>query len=224
MRISPLRLAPLAVVSLLALAACSPGDAAGFDDAGATAQVTDGATTSPAADGEDDADPASNDSTTGSGEGSGEGSGGGSGRPGVDFPDPDDVIADATFTVPGTEDKKVRIGVESVVVSGRTTELRLVMTPEFDDGGQPASFYDATGEAPALTLIDRENLKEYSVLEADGGGRWYRSDPVFTTALPGQSVGYQAFFAAPEDDITAVDVKLADSMPVFEDVPLTFED
>ncbi|MFE6968684.1 hypothetical protein [Isoptericola sp. NPDC057653] len=219
MRISPLRLAPLAVVSLLALAACSPGDAAGFDDAGATAQVTD-ATTSPAADGEDDADPASNDSTTGSGEGSG----GGSGRPGVDFPDPDDVIADATFTVPGTEDKKVRIGVESVVVSGRTTELRLVMTPEFDDGGQPASFYDATGEAPALTLIDRENLKEYSVLEADGGGRWYRSDPVFTTALPGRSVGYQAFFAAPEDDITAVDVKLADSMPVFEDVPLTFED
>ncbi|MFD6179312.1 MULTISPECIES: hypothetical protein [unclassified Isoptericola] len=210
MRISPARLAPLAVVSLLALAACSPGDAAGFDDAAPTPTVTDEATTSPAADGED--------------QGSNEGAGEDSGTPGVDFPDPDDVIADATFTVPGTEDKKVRIGVESIVVSGPTTELRLVMTPEFDDGGRPASFYDATGEAPSLTLIDRENLKEYRVVEADGGGRWFRSDPVFTTALPGQSVGYQAFFAAPEDDITTVDVKLAESMPVFEDVPLTFED
>jgi len=216
MRISPLRLAPLAVVSLLALTACSPGDAAGFDDAGTTTQVTDGATTSPAADGAEGADAATDSDDSGEDETSG--------QAGVDFPDPDDVVADATFTVPGTEDKKVRFGVESIVVSGATMELRLVMTPEFDDGGRPASFYDATGEAPSLTLIDRENLKEYRVVEADGGGRWFRSDPVFTTALPGQSVGYQAFFAAPEDDITTVDVKLAESMPVFEDVPLTFED
>jgi hypothetical protein len=38
------------------------------------------------------------------------------------------------------------------------------------------------------------------------------------------SVGYQAFFAAPEDEISTIDVRLAESWPVFEDVPLTFED
>ena len=169
MRHLPRRLAPLAVLGVLALGACSgPSPDAEFAEGGAA--------------------------------------------------------ADATFTVPGTEKDEVRFGIESIVVSGATMELRLVMTPEFDDGGKAASFYDATGQNSSLTLIDRENLKEYRVLEADGGGRWYKNDEVLTEALPGQSVAFQAFFAAPEDDIQAVDVKLADSWPVFEDVPLTFED
>ncbi|MEN5072699.1 hypothetical protein ABE437_02695 [Isoptericola cucumis] len=215
MRHLPRRLAPIAVVSLLALGACSSGGPdAEFDDAG-TAETTAGAE-SPADDAAE-----SPDATSGATDEDGAESGG---TPGVDFPDPEDVVADATFTVPGTEDDEVRFGIESIVVSGRTTELRLVMTPEFDDGGKAASFYDAVDRDTQITLIDRENLKEYRVLEADGGGRWYESDAVHTKALPGQSVGYQAFFAAPEDDITTVDVKLADSWPVFEDVPLTFED
>lgn len=211
MRHLPRRLAPIAVVGLLALGACSPGGTdAEFDDAGSTADATpksDDATT-------DDATGAAADGGTDASEGTA----------GVDFPDPEDVVADATFTVPGTEKDKVRIGVESIVVSGGTMELRLVVTPEYDDGGRAASVYDTFGEQMSVALIDRENLKEYQVLEADGGGRWYRTDPVYAKALPGQSVGYQSFFAAPEDDVTTVDVKLTDSWPVFEDVPLTFED
>lgn len=208
MRHLPRRLAPLAVLGVLALGACSgPSPDAEFAEGGAAADAT------PSAEG-----------GTAQADGAAENAEADAGTAGVDFPDPEDVIADATFTVPGTEKDEVRFGIESIVVSGATMELRLVMTPEFDDGGKAASFYDATGQNSSLTLIDRENLKEYRVLEADGGGRWYKNDEVLTEALPGQSVAFQAFFAAPEDDIQAVDVKLADSWPVFEDVPLTFED
>jgi hypothetical protein len=209
MRNLPRLLAPIAVVSLLALSACSTGSpGAEFDDAGAS---------SPSATG----NPAEDGATSGDGAGAGDQP---AGTAGVDFPDPEAVVADATFTVPGTESDEVRFGIESIVVSGRTMELRLVMTPEFDDGGGAASVYDALGENVNITLIDRENLKEYRVLEADGGGRWFRTDPVYTEALPGQSVGYQVFFAAPEDEISTIDVRLTESWPVFEDVPLTVED
>lgn len=209
MRNLPRLLAPIAVVSLLALSACSTGSpGAEFDDAGGAGPSASG-------------DPAEDGAAPGDDAGSGDEP---AGTAGVDFPDPEDVVADATFTVPGTESDEVRFGIESVVVSGRTMELRLVMTPEFDDGGNAASVYDALGENVNITLIDRENLKEYRVLEADGGGRWFRTDPVYTEALPGQSVGYQVFFAAPEDEISTIDVRLTESWPVFEDVPLTVED
>lgn len=208
MRYLPRRLAPIAVVSLLALSACSSGSpGAEFDDTGASSPPS--ATGNPAEDGAAPGDDAGDQPA---------------GTAGVDFPDPEDVVADATFTVPGTESDEVRFGIESIVVSGRTMELRLVMTPEFDDGGGAASVYDALGENVNITLIDRENLKEYRVLEADGGGRWFRTDPVYTEALPGQSVGYQVFFAAPEDEISTIDVRLTESWPVFKDVPLTVED
>jgi hypothetical protein len=202
------RLAPIAaVMTLLALSACTPeSPSAEFD-----------ATPTQTADRPTDTSEDTTDATGGNTEQP-------TGTVGVDFPDPEKVVADATFTVPGTEGDEVRFGIESIVVSDRTMELRLVMTPEFDDGGRAASVYDALGQDTNIALIDRENLKEYHVLAADGGGRWYRSDPVHTKALPGMSVGYQAFFAAPEDEISTIDVRLAESWPVFEDVPLTFED
>ena len=201
------RLAPIAaVVTLLALSACTPtGPSAEFDDPAATQSADD----TTGASGDDTAEEGGADEPAGT--------------VGVDFPDPEKVVADATFTVPGTESDKVRFGIESIVVSDRTMELRLVMTPEFDDGGSAASVYDALGQNVSVALIDRENLKEYQVLQADGGGRWFRTDPIYAKALPGVSVGYQMFFAAPEDEITTIDVRLAESWPVFEDVPLTFE-
>lgn len=201
MRHLPRRLAPIAVVSLLALSACTSGSPdAEFDDAASTAEATT----------ETDTEDAGGDESTGT--------------IGVDFPDPEEVVADATFTVPGTESDKVRFGVESIVVAGSTMELRLVMTPEFDDGGSAASVYDALGENTRISLIDRENLKEYGVLRDDSGGKTFQNNLVYTEALPGQSVAFQAFFAAPEDEISTIDVRLTDSWPVFEDVPLTFED
>lgn len=61
-------------------------------------------------------------------------------------------------------------------------------------------------------MIDRQHLKEYTVIREDRiGGRRYETDPVAAAALPGESVGFQRFFAAPEDDIDVVDVKLHDA-------------
>ncbi len=73
------------------------------------------------------------------------------------------------------------------------------------------------GVIPA-TLIDRQHLKECTVLR--DRGRRYETDSQLARARTGESVGYQRFFAAPEDDI---DVKVHDDLPVFEDVPLSFE-
>ncbi len=195
MRHLPRRLAPLAVVGLLALSACTPGGDAEFDDA---APAKDGAASSPAAD-------------------DGDGTQEAAGKVGVDFPDPDDVIADATFTVPGTKDE-VRVGVESLTVHGDTTELRLVFTPQYsEDTKDTVSVFSMVGETVGgLDLIDRENLKEYRT--------GYTSDWTEARAGRGQSVGFTAFFAAPEDDISSIDVKVSDAWPVFEDVPLTVED
>ncbi|WP_277207726.1 hypothetical protein [Isoptericola croceus] len=133
---------------------------------------------------------------------------------GVDFPDPDAVIADGTFTLPGTDDD-VRIGITSLTVRGDVTELRLVFTPQYST--KPVSVFDMLGQASGgLDLIDREHLKEYR--------SGYTTDVVGAKAAQGESVGFQAFYAAPEDDITVIDVKVHDSWPVFEDVPLTIED
>lgn len=194
MRHLPRRLAPLALVGVLALSACTPGDDAEFDDSGAAAAD---AAASPTAENDGAEAPA--------------------GKVGVDFPDPDDVIADATFTVPGTKDE-VRVGVESLTVHGDTTELRLVFTPQYSESNKDTvSVFSMVGETVGgLDLIDRENLKEYRT--------GYTSDWTEARAGRGQSVGFTAFFAAPEDDISSIDVKVSDAWPVFEDVPLTAED
>ncbi|MCA5892064.1 hypothetical protein LEP48_01695 [Isoptericola sp. NEAU-Y5] len=183
-----LRLVPVLVAGALALSGCTSG---GQDDAAADAA----------------------DAPAGAAQESGDAAPGG--VVGVDFPDPDDVVADATFTVPGTKDE-VRVGIESLTVRGETTELRLVFTPQYDDG-DAISVFSMLGETSGgLDLIDRENLKEYRT--------GYTTDYVGAKAARGESVGFQAYFAAPEDDITTIDVKLHDSWPVFEDVPLTVED
>lgn len=183
------RLAALALAGALTLAGCtsSADDEPGAGSAGPGAEQD----ADPPADG--DAQP--------------------TGVIGVDFPDPDDVIADATFAAPGTQDD-VRVGIESLTVRGDFIELRLVFTPLYGD--EPVSVFSMLGESSNIDLIDRANLKEYR--------EGYGTDPVDARAAQGESVGYQVFYAAPEDDIDVVDVKVHDSWPVFEDVPLTSED
>ncbi|QGH68185.1 hypothetical protein [Pseudactinotalea sp. HY158] len=140
------------------------------------------------------------------------------------WPDPDDVIAEDVFPTLKSEKQKVRIGIQSIVVSGETMELRLVFTPE--ENVEEVRLNEITKnmwhEVP-IALIDRENLKRYTVLtEVDGGGL-YQTDSDVKARL-GESVGFQAFYPAPVDDIDHVDVELGENLPLFEDVPLTFED
>jgi len=140
------------------------------------------------------------------------------------WPDDDDLVAEDVFPTLDSEDEKVRVGIESIVVADDTMELRMLFSPE--ENVDELRFVDITRNMYStvdVNLIDRENLKSYSVLEEIDGGGLYQS-PSDTTARTGETVGFQIFYPAPEDDIDSIDVDLGSSLPIFEDVPLTFED
>ena len=201
----PRRLAALAAVALIGLSACGgDGEPQAQVDLDETSTTTERNTSR---DDTDDVGPGTDTDTAD-----------------VAFPDPDDVVAEATFTSPNSDGDEVRVGIESIVVTDTTMELRLVITPVTISSDDEMSVYDllqnGTGVIPT-TLIDREHLKEYTVLR--DGGRRYETDSQLARARTGESVGYQRFFAAPEDDIDVIDVKVHDDLPVFEDVPLSFE-
>lgn len=101
--------------------------------------------------------------------------------------------------------------------------LRLAITPKFasrsdDDVISQFSSTDQTTFRPRL--VDVENLKEYSVIKADGGGDWASSD-LNNKARNGTPMLAYAYFAAPEDDIQEIDVRVTDFWPTFTDVPIT---
>lgn len=199
------RAAALAVAGIILLAGCSSEDPAEFDDSG-----------SPTGESEESSapedEPESGDDETevvNTGE-----------AIGASWPDPNNVVAEDVFPVPGSERDKIRIGIEAIVVTDETMELRLMLTPE--EGGDGIRVWDVLREQIAIEvrLIDRVNLKEYSVLKADGK-RYMPNDSARLTA--GHTLGYPIFYAPPEDDIDKVDVRLNSSLPIFEDVPLTYE-
>ncbi|GGH47680.1 hypothetical protein [Microbacterium album] len=176
----------------------------------------------PATDGRDDP-PAADAPTAEAEAGDGAEDAGAQGVVGVDFPDPDDVIADATFTVPGEPGQELRVGIESLAVRDGVTELRLVLTPLWT--GSDIRVYDMLGGAftgSNLKLVDIANLKEYGVLSS--GPHLFMSDPVTTRTASQTPVGFQAFFPTPEDDVDAFDVVIDPSWPSFQGVPLTRED
>lgn len=209
-RITHRRLAAVAVVGALALAGCGSEEPAELDpaDQSQSSQEDSSTKTDKAQDDQDTSD--SSDS---------------SGTPiGASWPDPDDVIAEDTFTVPGTDRQKVRIGIQSIAVHGDVMELRLLFTPEENvDSLRVMDVMKNSFSTVDIRLIDRENLKEYTVLESDGTGGDYKTSDQATAQL-GETIGYQAFYAAPQDDIEKVDVILDEDLPPFEDVPLTFEE
>ncbi|PZR53527.1 hypothetical protein DNL40_08505 [Xylanimonas oleitrophica] len=140
----------------------------------------------------------------------------------VEGPDPDDVIADGTFTVPGSRDDQVRVGIQRLAVEGDVMNLRLVLTPLYDNDGSAVSVFQMFDQTIGIVLIDRENLKEYRAVHWTAGT--WSTDAVHAKAFEGESVGYQTWFAAPVDDIDTIDVQLHASWPVFEDVPIVRED
>lgn len=197
------RATALAVVGTILLAGCGGTDPAEFDD---SSTPSDQAPAEPEPDSED-----AETAETPSGE-----------TIDASWPDPDNVIAEDVFPVPGSERDKIRIGIEAIVVTDETMELRLMLTPE--EGGDGVRVWDVLREQTNVDvrLIDRENLKEYTVLTSTKGGvRYAPSDGTRLTA--GHTLGYPIFYAPPEDDIDTVDVQLSSNLPIFEDVPLTYE-
>jgi hypothetical protein len=141
--------------------------------------------------------------------------------------DPRDGEAVASLTVPvdvETPDDQVTIDVQSLTVEGATMVLRFSITPDFpseDDSTAISLFdvYDRDAPGGFIQLIDRVNLKEYSVIY-DPPNHWM-SESTDVESVNGEPMFVFAVFAAPEDDIDVVDVTFRDNWPTLADVPLT---
>ena len=135
--------------------------------------------------------------------------------------DTGNVIAEQVFKVPGSEDA-VTVGVQSLIVEGKTMKLQLVITPNLSSISDSAktSIYRAFGETSIRPkLVDRENLKEYSLI-SDTGQHWstYAADADTTNHEP---VIWWGIYAAPEDENAAFDLRVIDTMEEFIDIPVT---
>jgi hypothetical protein len=137
--------------------------------------------------------------------------------------DVDDVLAEVTYTLPGTEDE-VTVGVLPLEVEGEVMTLRLAFTPNFASVGddEPVAVYDMYPNNAMKfrpVLVDRENLKEYSPVSDLAGVDWTASS-VELEAVNGEQVVWWGVYAAPEDDVDTFDLRLRDSLPEFTDIPV----
>lgn len=129
------------------------------------------------------------------------------------------VLAEQEYQLPGTKDKTT-FGIQSLVVEGDTMKLTMVMTPDFSSvsDSKTISLFDMAGEGGNPLLIDRENLKEYSVIRQSH--RKWTAERVYTRTVNGEPALWWGKYAAPEDDIDAVDIRVLDGMPEFTNVPI----
>lgn len=202
--------AAASLASLLAVAGCG-GESAEFET-GKNGGADSGDTS-------DAANPDSGEDTGGEDAG-----GATAGEPiAATWPDAENLVAEDVFPTLKSADQKVRVGVEGIFVTDKTMELRMVFTPEENlDEVRANDITKNMYQEVSIALIDRENLKKYYVIKEIDGAQRYQT-PSDAKARMGETVGYQIFYPAPVDDIDRVDIDLGNGLPIFEDVPLTFE-
>lgn len=217
------RLALLGVGALaaLALTACSgAAPEAGVTEGGQTAS------SAPAGQGSETEETAgatsSDDAFSEGGAADGDGPDAGAGPGGVD---PADAVETLTYDIPSGEiEGTMTVGLHHLEVDGQTMELMLSFTPEYE-GTEAHSLWDLHGNnhsmvAPAL--YDRENLKQYNILNHQGSGTYVDSNWATAQDLEFASGTTQAFYAnyaAPEDEIESINVGLPVGVE-FKDVEL----
>ena len=135
------------------------------------------------------------------------------------------IVEQTVVPDPRYPDNTAEIGIQSLTVDGPIMTLEYVVTPDFPSESDSDTIYlgDAMGAsavfvASNLKLIDRANLKEYSVIYGDA--QWWGTRDSVTT-VNGTPLHAFAVFAAPEDDIDTVAVVMSDQFPEFTDVPIT---
>lgn len=149
---------------------------------------------------------------------------GGESGAGVESFDAGKAIVKQTVTLPKSPEDKVTFGVLSLTVKGKVMELRLAVTPDFASTSKSDTvrLFDSMSDTSfAPTLVDLDNLKEYSVIVATGSGPRWLSNDVETISQNGTPMLAYAYFAAPEDDIDDIDVRVTDFWPAFTNVPIT---
>lgn len=133
-----------------------------------------------------------------------------------------DAFVEQTVLLDGVESDTVTVGVQSLVVEGETMTLTLVYTPRLAsvEADERVSLYDVLSPDDALrpVLLDRTNLKEYSVI-TDSGTAWTTdvSGVEVTNGTPGV---FWAVYAAPQDEIDVVDIRVSSAWPEFTGVPI----
>ena len=201
--------AAASLASLIAVAGCG-GESAEFETGGTGSA--------------DSGDAGETDTESGDDAGAEDGDSAASGEPiGATWPDAENLVAEDVFPTLKSADQKVRVGIEGIFVTDKTMELRMVFTPaENLDEVRANDITKNMYQDVNIALIDRENLKKYYVIEEIDGAKRYQT-PSDVKARMGETVGYQVFYPAPVDDIDHVDIDLGNGLPIFEDVPLTFE-
>lgn len=130
------------------------------------------------------------------------------------------VLGKQQFELPGTNDK-VTVGVHSLVADGDTMKLTLVLTPDFAsvEESETVSIFKITDPwYLSPRLIDRENHKEYSIVSDSSNKRWQVDTMSKTTN--GEPIIWWGIYAAPEDDIDTVDLRVLGGMADFTQVPI----
>lgn len=131
--------------------------------------------------------------------------------------DASQVLAEQDYE-PTRVDGTVSFGVHSLTVDDDTMTLRVVITPELEGDDDSITLSDIFGVRRfAPTLVDRENLKEYSII-SEGAATWWHAEGLETDN--GEPMVWWGVYAAPQDEIDSVDVRLRSDMPEFTDVPI----
>lgn len=192
-------LTPLALAAALGLTACSSDEPAEFDQGDGTGTAQEG----DAAEGSDDAGQSQSSSV------------------GIHEIDATQVLAEQTYEEPGT-DNAATFGVHSLVVEGDIMTVWLTYTPEFGsvDAGETVNLFDLVDPMKFRpVLVDRENLTEYTPI-SDNGQDWSISS-LDVEAVNGETALWWGVYAAPQDDIDTIDLRIFDDMPEFTDVPIS---
>lgn len=138
---------------------------------------------------------------------------------------PQDAIDTITYEVIDSRGRPatVTLGLHSLQEEGEVMRLELSFTPEFE-GDFHLRAFEMIGRKNAdyyvrPVLNDRENLKQYTVLEDEEGNQWATPTDLGTPGVAsGQTLRYWAYFAAPEDDIDTISVGV--DHVEFENVPI----
>lgn len=210
----------LASLGALSLAACSTGGDAEFEESGGN-EAGDGGSDS-GSDGKEQ--PAASDDG-----GEEDSAGGADDAQAASSVDSADAIDTLSYPLPdGDVEGTMTVGLHHLRRRGETLELLLTYTPEFT-GPDTYTLFNLHGDSHAVVapaLVDRVNLTRYDILNTsqnyDSPAMW-NSKQAAVELSSGDTQAYWANFAAPIDDITAIDVVMG-AGPSFEDVQIEAEE
>ncbi len=129
-----------------------------------------------------------------------------------------------TFPIAGDPKSTLKIDVLALRRSGKIVTLALAMTPTYTasakagTGSQTLTKQLGYGEWRPYA-IDTKNLTQHDVAKTGEGSLSSAANRL--ELVSGQPVYAYAVFAAPPDDVTAMDLVILDEAPAFRNVPLS---